>query len=202
MKMNVTIARRYGSGGHDIGKLVADWLGIDFYDKEILAVAAKESGIDIAHFEAADEKPANSFLYSIAMSGQIYANAGDFLTNDKLFAFQSNAILKTAKENPGLFVGRCADYILRDLPNVVKIFIHADDETRIKRISEIKNVGEAEAKNLIKKADKKRISYYNFYADGKWGDQSLYDLSINSSRLGIEGTAEAICDFVRRMENK
>lgn len=202
MKMNVTIARRYGSGGHDIGKLVADWLGIDFYDKEILAVAAKESGIDVAHFEAADEKPANSFLYSIAMSGQIYANAGDFLTNDKLFAFQSNAILKTAKEKPGLFVGRCADYILRDLPNVVKIFIHADDETRIKRIMEIKNVNEAEAKTLIKKADKKRASYYNFYADGKWGDPSLYDLTINSSRLGIEGTAEAICDVVRLMENK
>lgn len=202
MKMNVTIARRYGSGGHDIGKLVADWLGIDFYDKEILAVAAKESGIDVAHFEAADEKPANSFLYSIAMSGQIYANAGDFLTNDKLFAFQSNAILKTAKEKPGLFVGRCADYILRDLPNVVKIFIHADDETRIKRIMEIKNVNEAEAKTLIKKADKKRASYYNFYADGKWGDPSLYDLMINSSRLGIEGTAEAICDVVRLMENK
>lgn len=202
MKMNVTIARRYGSGGHDIGKLVADWLGIDFYDKEILAVAAKESGIDVAHFEAADEKPANSFLYSIAMSGQIYANAGDFLTNDKLFAFQSNAILKTAKEKPGLFVGRCADYILRDLPNVVKIFIHADDETRIKRIMEIKNANEAEAKTLIKKADKKRASYYNFYADGKWGDPSLYDLTINSSRLGIEGTAEAICDVVRLMENK
>ena len=202
MKMNVTIARRYGSGGHDIGKLVADWLGIDFYDKEILAVAAKESGIDVAHFEAADEKPANSFLYSIAMSGQIYANAGDFLTNDKLFAFQSNAILKTAKEKPGLFVGRCADYILRDLPNVVKIFIHADDETRIKRIMEIKNANEAEAKTLIKKADKKRASYYNFYADGKWGDPSLYDLMINSSRLGIEGTAEAICNVVRLMENK
>lgn len=202
MKMNVTIARRYGSGGHDIGKLVADWLGIDFYDKEILAVAAKESGIDVAHFEAADEKPANSFLYSIAMSGQIYANAGDFLTNDKLFAFQSNAILKTAKEKPGLFVGRCADYILRDLPNVVKIFIHADDEARIKRITEIKNVSESEAKTLIKKADKKRASYYNFYADGKWGDPSLYDLTINSSRLGIEGTAEAICDVVRLMENK
>ncbi|MDY6314429.1 MAG: cytidylate kinase-like family protein [Clostridia bacterium] len=202
MKMNVTIARRYGSGGHDIGKLVADWLGIDFYDKEILAVAAKESGIDVAHFEAADEKPANSFLYSIAMSGQIYANAGDFLTNDKLFAFQSNAILKTAKEKPGLFVGRCADYILRDLPNVVKIFIHADDETRIKRIMEIKNVNEAEAKTLIKKADKKRASYYNFYADGKWGDPSLYDMTINSSKLGIERTAEAICDVIRLMENK
>ena len=201
MKMNITIARQYGSGGHDIGRLVAQWLGIDFYDKEILAIAAKESGIDVAHFEAADEKPTNSFLYSIAMSGQIYANAGDFLTNDKLFAFQSNAILKTARENAGVFVGRCADYILRDLPNVVKVFIHSDDESRIKRITEIKNVGEAEAKSIIKKADKKRMSYYNFYADGKWGDQSLYDLSINPAKLGIEGTAEAICDFVKRVEN-
>lgn len=136
------------------------------------------------------------------MSGQIYANAGDFLTNDKLFAFQSNAILKSAEDRPGLFVGRCADYILRDLPNVVKIFIQADDEVRIKRIAEINNISEQEAKSRMKKSDKKRMSYYNFYAEGKWGDRALYDLVINSSRLGIEETAEVICDFVRRTENR
>lgn len=202
MRMNVTIARQFGSGGHDIGKLVAENLGIEFYDKEILTLAAEESGIDVAHFEAADEKPTNSFLYSVAMSGQIYANAGDFLTNDKLFAFQSNAMLKSAKENPGLFVGRCADYVLRDLPNVVKVFIHADDEERIKRVAEINNISESEAKSRIKKADKKRMSYYNFYAEGKWGDKSLYDLCINSSKLGVEGTADLICEFVRMAENK
>ncbi len=201
MKKSVTISRQFGSGGHDIGKLVAELLGIEFYDKEILALAAEHSGIDIEHFEAADEKPTNSFLYSIAISGQIYNNPNDFLTNDRLFAFQSNAIAKAAKEKPSLFVGRCADYVLRDDPDTLKIFVHADMNTRIKRISEINKISEAEAKTLIKKTDKKRASYYNFYADGKWGDASIYDLSVNSSALGVEGTARLISDFVRQAES-
>lgn len=202
MKKTVTISRQFGSGGHDIGALVAKELGIDLYDKEILSLAAEHSGINIEHFEAADEKPTNSFLYSVVMSGQMYHSPNDFLTNDRLFAFQSNAILKAAQEKPGLFVGRCADYVLRDDPNAVHIFIHADLPTRIKRIMEVNNVSDAEAKSMIKKADKRRASYHNFYADGKWGDSSLYDLSVNSSLLGIEGTAKLICDFVKRLENE
>lgn len=200
MKKSVTISRQFGSGGHDIGELVAKKLGIDFYDKEILSLAAEDSGINIEHFEAADEKPTNSFLYSIAMSGQIYSNPNDFLTNDRLFAYQSNAMVKAAKNNPGVFVGRCADYVLRDIPDVVKIFISADMETRIKRIAEVNNVSESEAKSTIKKADKKRASYYNFYSDRKWGDAGIYDLSINSSVLGIEGTADIICEFVNKIK--
>ena len=200
MKKSVTISRQFGSGGHDIGELVAKKLGIDFYDKEILSLAAEESGINIEHFEAADEKPTNSFLYSIAMSGQIYSNPNDFLTNDRLFAYQSNAIVKAAKEKPGVFVGRCADYVLRDIPDVVKIFICADMETRIKRVAEVNKISESEAKSTIKKADKKRASYYNFYSDRKWGDAGIYDLSVNSSTLGIEGTADVICEFINRIK--
>ena len=202
MKKSVTISRQFGSGGHDVGTLVAKELGIDFYDKEILTLAAEDSGISVEHFEAADEKPTNSFLYSVAITGQIYSNPNDFLTNDRLFAFQSNAIRKAVKEKPGVFVGRCADYILRDNPDTIKIFIHADMPARIKRIMEVNKVSESEAKSTIKKADKRRASYYNFYADGKWGTASLYDLSVNSSVLGIEGTAKFICDFVRQLENK
>ena len=199
MKKTVTISRTFGSGGHDVGALVAKKLGIALYDKEILTIAAEESGIDIEHFEAADEKPTNSFLYSIAMSGQIYSSPNDFLTNDRLFAYQSNAILKAAKEKDGVFVGRCADYILKDIPEAVHIFIHADTECRVKRIMEINNISEAEAKSKIKKADKRRASYHNFYAEGKWGEAVNYDLSINSSVLGIEGTADFICDFVNKL---
>lgn len=199
MKKIVTISRSFGSGGHDIGALVAKKLGIELYDKEILTIAAKDSGIDIEHFEAADEKPTNSFLYSIAMSGQIYSNPNDFLTNDRLFAYQSNAILKAAKEKDSLFIGRCADYILRDEPGAIHIFIHADMEHRIKRIMEVNGISESEAKSKIKKADKRRASYHNFYSEGKWGEVSNYDLSIDSSVLGIEGTADFICDFVNRV---
>ncbi len=200
MKKSITISRQFGSGGHDIGKAVAEKLGIKFYDKEILALAAKDSGIDVGHFEAADEKPTNSFLYSVVMTGQIYANTNDFLTNDKLFAFQSTSIAKAAKEEPCLFVGRCADYVLRDNPDVINIFIHAEMDARIERIMKIHNATESEAKSLIKKADKRRMSYYNFYAEGRWGDSGLYDLSINSTLLGIDGTAEAICNFVKQAE--
>ena len=199
MKKIVTISRSFGSGGHDIGALIAKKLGIGLYDKEILSLAAEESGINIEHFEAADEKPTNSFLYSIAMSGQIYSNPNDFLTNDRLFAYQSNSILKAAKENSGVFVGRCADYVLRDIPEAVHIFIHADTESRIKRIMEVNGISEAEAKSKIKKADKRRASYHNFYAEGKWGDAVNYDLSIDSSVLGIEGTADFICEFVEKI---
>ena len=207
MKTNtiITIGRQYGSGGKEIGHFVAEAFGIKLYDKEMLARAAKESGICEEIFETHDEKPTNSFLYSLVMDTYSMGYSGgsysDMPINHKVFLAQFDAIKKIADEGPCILVGRCADYALESYPNVVSVFIHADLDARIRRIARLYNLTDAKAKDTIVKADKKRASYYNYYTNKKWSDSASYELCLNSSELGIEGTAKAIEQYVQLKES-
>ncbi len=195
----ITIGRQFGSGGSAIGKALAEELGISYYDKNIIEIAAEKSGIREQLFKDADEKH-NSFLYSLSMahysgmSSPAYLN--DVITNDKLFVIQSNVIKDIAQKESCIFVGRCASEILADTVKSFNIFIHAPYQTRVERIMRVYNVPEANAKSLIKKTDKSRASYHNFYSNGKWGDSASYNISIDSSLYGIDGTVALLKDII------
>lgn len=169
----ITIGRQTGSGGRDIGKLLAKELGIKCYDKELLDRAAKDSGICHELFEHHDEKPTNSFLYSLVMDtysfGYSSAAFADMPINHKVFLAQFDTIKKIAQEESCVMVGRCADYALAEYPGAISIFIHADLDKRIHRLSKIYNLSASAAKDQIVKSDKKRASYYNYYTSKKWG---------------------------------
>ena len=207
MKTNtiITIGREFGSAGREIGYKVAEAFDIKLYDKEMLARAAKESGICEEIFETHDEKPTNSFLYSLVMDTYSMGYSGNTYTdmpiNHKVFLAQFDAIKKIADEGPCILVGRCADYALESYKNVVSVFIHADMEARIRRIARIYDLTDAKAKDMIIKTDKKRSSYYNYYTNKKWSDADSYELCLTSSELGIEGTAKAIIDYVKLKES-
>ena len=207
MKTNtiITIGREFGSAGREIGYKVAEAFDIKLYDKEMLARAAKESGICEEIFETHDEKPTNSFLYSLVMDTYSMGYSGNTYTdmpiNHKVFLAQFDAIKKIADEGPCILVGRCADYALESYKNVVSVFIHADMEARIRRIARIYDLTDAKAKDMIIKTDKKRSSYYNYYTNKKWSDAESYELCLTSSELGIEGTAKAIINYVKLKES-
>ena len=200
----ITIARQYGSGGHDIGKKLAEELKIPFYDKELLERAAKDSGFCQEIFENYDEKPTNSFLYSLVMDtysmGYSTAAFAEMPLNHKIFLAQFNAIKDIAKEGPCVIVGRCADYALADFPNVVNVYLYADLQSRIARIARRHDVTDAKAKDLIQKTDKSRASYYNYYTNKKWGEATGYDLCLNTASLGIDGTIHMIREFAAYKE--
>lgn len=201
----ITIGRQFGSAGREIGYRIADDFGIKLYDKEMLNRAAKESGICEELFEAHDEKPTNSFLYSLVMDtyslGYSSGSYTDMPINHKVFLAQFDAIKKIAGEGPCILVGRCADYALEEFDNVLSVFIHADMSARIRRIARIYNLTDAKAKEMIQKTDKQRSSYYNYYTNKKWSDAESYDICLDSSVLGIEGTAEAIKQLVAIKES-
>ncbi len=207
MKTNtiITIGRQYGSAGREIGYKIADDLGIKLYDKEMLARAAKESGICEEIFENHDEKPTNSFLYSLVMDTYSMGYTGNTYTdmpiNHKVFLAQFDAIKKIADEGPCILVGRCADYALESYDNVVSVFIHADMDARIRRIARIYDLPDNKAKDKITKTDKKRASYYNYYTNKRWSDAVSYELCLNSSQLGIEGTAHIIEEYIAKKES-
>ncbi|QDW74011.1 cytidylate kinase-like family protein [Lachnospiraceae bacterium KGMB03038] len=192
----ITIGREYGSAGREIGYKVADYFGIKLYDKEMLSRAAKESGICQELFETHDEKPTSSFLYSLVMDtyslGYSAGSYADMPINHKVFLAQFDTIKKIASEGPCILVGRCADYALEDFDNVLSVFIHADLNARIRRIARIYDLTDAKAKERILKTDKERSSYYNYYSNKKWSDADSYNVCLDSSILGIDGTAEAI----------
>ena len=202
----ITIARQYGSGGHDIGKKLAEELKIPFYDKELLERAAKDSGFCQEIFENYDEKPTNSFLYSLVMDtysmGYSTAAFAEMPLNHKIFLAQFNAIKDIAKEGPCVIVGRCADYALADFPNVVNVYLYADMQSRIARIARRHDVTDAKAKDLIQKTDKSRASYYNYYTNKKWGEATGYDLCLNTASLGIDGTIHMIREFAAYKERE
>jgi len=200
----ITIERQYGSGGRVIGMQLAEELQIPCYDEELLDRAAKDSGMCQELFENHDEKPTKSFLYSLVMdtysTGYSTAAFADMPLNHKVFLAQFDTIKKIAEEGPCIIVGRCADYALADMPNVVSVFLHADLPARIDRIRKRDNISDVKAKDLILKNDKKRASYYNYYSSKKWGEAAGYDLCLNTSTLGIAGTVEVIKDFISRKE--
>ncbi len=201
----ITIGREFGSYGLDVGKRVAEELGVKLYDKDVLKRAAKESGLCEEIFETHDEKPTNSFLYSLVMDTYSlgYASSGyaDMPLNHKVFLAQFDTIKKLASEGPCVIVGRCADYALEDFDNVVSVFIHADLDKRVSRIARLHNMTLSKAKDMIVKNDKKRASYYNYYTNKEWGAAKSYDLCLDSSKLGLEGTVKAILEYVKLRES-
>lgn len=196
----ITIGRQFGSGGKEIAEKLGESLQIPVYDKEMLAVAAKDSGICQELFECHDEKPTNSFLYSLVMdtySMGYSPNAYmDMPINHKVFLAQFDAIKKLANEGPCVLVGRCADYALDSYDNCLSVFIHANLDARIRRIARMYDLTDAKAKDLILKTDKKRATYYNYYTNKKWGAAESYELCLDSSKLGIVGATEAILSFL------
>lgn len=202
----ICIGRQFGSGGHEIGQGLSENLGIPFYDKEILKKAAEESGILPELFEQADEKPTNSLLYSLSTGAHghtvTFSNYNDYLTNDRLFSFQSDTIRRLAEQESCIIIGRCADYILRGRKDVLSVYIHAPMELRIQRICRVRNLEEDAARSLIKKTDRSRANYYNFYADHDWGAADSYDLSINSGKLGVERAVELLAGVAEHLAVK
>ena len=196
----ITIGREYGSAGRQIGYKVAEDLGIKLYDREMLERAAKESGICEELFETHDEKPTNSFLYSLVMDSYSFgypsSSYTDMPINHKIFLAQFDTIRKIASEGPCILVGRCADYALEEFDNVLSVFIHADMDARIRRIARIYDLTDAKAKDMIRKTDKQRSSYYNYYTNKRWGDANSYQFCLDSSKLGIEGTVDAILKLI------
>ena len=191
----ITITRQYGSGGHDIGKALADRLNIPFYDKELISLAAKESGVCPQIFENVDERATNSLLYSLSVGlynyGNGFSSMGDLPVNDRLYILQHKIIKELAEKGPMVVVGRCADYVLKDNSNAVKIFIYADIDSRIKRAVERNDIDPARAK-----ADKNRANYYSFYSGKKWGVGDNYDLCINSTHISTEQAVDIIIDYM------
>ncbi len=208
MLMNtiITIGREFGSGGREIGEKLAEHFGIKCYDKELLARAAKESGLCEEVFENHDERPTSSFLYNLVMDTYSfgYNNSAymDMPVSHKVFLAQFDAIKNLAKDGPCVIVGRCADYALQDMPNVLNIFIYGKIESRIKRIMKrFDDITTPEkARSMINKKDKQRKSYYDYYSSRKWGHTGTYDLSVDSSVLGIEGTVNLIIQFIEDFE--
>lgn len=200
MNKVITIGRQYGSGGREIGQKVAEYYGIPFYDNELITRAAKESGFAEENFAKAEDRATNSLLYSLAMGINVYGNQ-DFGFNglsldDRIFLAQSDVIRKVADEGPCVIVGRCADYVLKDNKNCIKIFIYADFDFRRERAINVEGIDKNSVNAFIAKKDKTRANYYNYYADIKWGDYNNYDLCINSAFLGIDGTTKLIEEVI------
>lgn len=194
----INIGRSLGSGGRAIGHILAKEFNIAYYDREILNLAAKESGFCPEVFERSDEK--NRFLRTLGNiipffgGGSTYYN--NELSNENLFRLQSEAIRKAAADHSCIFIGRCADYVLRDFPRCVNVFITADMADRISSVVKRNGCTENEACSIIERGDKERADFYNFYSSGTWGAASTYHLCINSSVLGIDRTAEYIKQFI------
>jgi len=194
-KIIIALGRQFGSGGREIGRRVAEELGIDFYDGELLTLAAKETGISEDLFRSNDEKPTSSLLYSLATSNF----SGEMPLNHRIFLAQFEVIKRIAQEKSCVIVGRCADYALRDHPQCANVFVHADLEWRIRRAVEQYGFPEKSARGILLRTDKQRASYYNFYTNKKWGDVDSYHLSVNSGIVGIEGAVRIIreCALIR-----
>ena len=204
----ITIGREFGSGGREIGELIADHYRIKCYDKDLLARVARESGFCQEMLENHDERPTNSFMYNLVMDTYSFGyNSSSFVDmpiSHKVFLAQFDTIKKIASEGPCVIVGRCADYALSDLPNVINVFIQADEATKIKRIRQrfADIASDEKARDMMNRKDKQRQSYYNYYSSKKWGRVDSYDLTVNSSKLGIEGTANFIIQFVEDYEKE
>lgn len=197
----ISICREYCSGGKEIGKKVSDELGYTFLDKQLITEAAKKSGYDESVFEKVDEVATNSLLYSLVL-GTYGANAaGAMPDNDKLFGLQAEIIRDTAKEKNCVVIGRCADYVLREEPHLIKIFLKADMDFRVERFRSLYTTPEGKKpEDIINKTDKKRASYYKFYTGNLWKDMNNYDLVINTGKVGIDNAVATIIDYVRKYD--
>jgi cytidylate kinase len=196
----INIGRQLGSGGHDIGRMLALDFQAKYYDRELLNLAAKESGLSEKIFEQNDEK--KGFFRGLlnlgsphVSSGRVY-NSG--VSQESLFQFQSEAIKKAANEGSCVFVGRCADYVLRNLPNTVSVFVTASMDYRVQQIMNKRHLDEDAARKFIEQGESERATYYNYYTGKKWGAAESYDLCIDSSVLGLVETEKIIAQFIKK----
>ena len=202
----ICIGRQIGAGGHVIGRMLAEEFGAAYYDREILNLAARESGFKAEFFEQNDER--KGFLRTLLPLPLTHSGSGvgpafyqsDF-SQEGLFKFQSDAIRKAAAEGPCVFVGRCADYVLRDVAGMVSVFVTAPLEERVRLVMEEKNMSCEEATRHITQVESRRASYYNYYTGKKWGAAGSYNLCIDSSILGTEATERLIASFIRKRFN-
>ena len=202
-KLIITIGRQYGSGGNEIGRKLAEELGIDFYDKNILRMNSDESGIKESYFHLADEKAGSRLLYRIVsgMTPEMREPSfgSDLISADTLFRFQSEVIRKLAEEQSCVIVGRCADYVLEDADDIelVRVFIYADMDARIRRVREKELYAPEDVRKNVKRIDKERRNYYRYYTGRGWADPENYDLLINTSTTGIKGSVRMIEEYIK-----
>lgn len=200
----VTIARQYGSGGREVGQRLSELTGYKFYDKNLITMAAQKSGLSSEALGNVDEKAANSLLYTLALGSSSYNHGIEHVNlpiNDKLFVLQSEIIKELAESGEGsVIVGRCADYVVSGNPRLVRIFISADFSNRVKTVMDRHGLLESQAKDLTIKTDKRRSNYYSYYTGEKWGKTDKYDLIVNTDRIGIEGAAQLIFNYLKMLE--
>ena len=194
----INIGRQFGSGGKLVALKISEILGIPVYDNELISRAADESGFSKELFERSDEKRSIFNISSFFDTGR-FGDARNYVGDNELFKIQSEVIRNLAAKGSAVFVGRCSNYILRDL-KCLDVFVTAPSEDRVKRVSERLNISQEEARSRISRQDRTRETYYNFFTFGNWGAASDYDLCIDSSILGIDGTAGFIIDFGRKAE--
>lgn len=197
-KTIITIARQYGSGGRTVGKMLAERMGIPFYDRQIIEMAAEDSGINAALFH--DEQKPHS-LRALLKGGYqgnhlVSPESAGFTKDDNLFNYQAKIIRRLADEGSCVLIGRCADYILRDQPNVVRVFVHAPADFCLQEAMKVNSLPERDVERLIVKTDDYRARYYKYYTGQEWKDARNYDLSLNSAKLGFDGTVEAILSYI------
>ncbi|WP_300258608.1 AAA family ATPase [uncultured Alistipes sp.] len=203
-KFVINIGRQLGSGGKIVGEIIARRLGVKLYDKELINLAARESGLCAECFEQADERSRKGVLATLVgylrapFTGYEGGNSNNILANESLFRIQSDVIRNIAAGESAIFVGRCADYILREHPRCVNVFITADEKSRCARLCERLGCTEQEAHSMMERVDGQRASYYNYYSSRTWGEASTYHLCVDSSVLGDEGTADFILEFAAR----
>ena len=200
----ITISRQFGSGGHEVCERLARELNVPFYDKALIAMAAKQSGLSEEVFANADEKATSSLLYSMVMGSYSFGarvpGINEMPINDKLFIIQSDIIKKAAAEGPCVVIGRCADYILREHENCLNVFIHANKEDRIRRSIAKKDCEERKASDFVTKKDKQRANYYNFYSNKRWDDLQNYDITIDTSRFSIDQAVGMLIDAAHLLD--
>ena len=179
----IAISRQFGSGGRTIGKLLAEQLNIPLYDREIISQVAKESGFAESYVEEKGEYGSSDKAAGMFINRSCYSSASN---EDTIWNFQTKFIKEHAEKEPCIIIGRCADYILRNRLDVLRVFIHADMKERIKRISEIYKINDSDPEKLLHQKDKRRAAYYQFYTDIKWGDTKNFHITLDSSAFGIE----------------
>lgn len=202
-KTIITISRQFGSGGKEIGKKLAEQLGIPFYDKEIIELAAQESGIDKELFEEGEHRTGRGFqlLGAIGFTlGSPISAISELSLNDRLFIVQSEVIEQVAEQGSCVIVGRSSDYVLANMPNTLHVYLHANMKDRIDRAIHSYEVDERDIEGSINKIDKRRANYYEYYTDRKWGRAENYDICINTSRFGIDETVNIIKELARKKE--
>lgn len=200
-KVIISIGRQFGSGGHEIGEKLAEKMGLKLYDKELLKLIAKDSGLCEKVLESYDEKPTNSLLYSIVMDVYPSVMYSGPTIDQQIYQATYDTIRKLSATSC-VIIGRCADYILRDCPELVSVFVHASTDFRAERVMAEYHVTDAKAREMLIRTDKKRASYYNFQSEKKWGMAASYDLCLDSSVLGIERSVDLIMDYIRYKSEK